>query len=379
MSSALVTGATGMNGGAIIHHLMKDPSYNKVYSLSRRDPGYQTPKVQHVTMDLQSSVEDMVHNLDGVSAEYIYFCAYLARADETELLRVNVTLLRNFLQALKATGADKNIKRFILTCGFKQYGVHLGQNKQPSWKMIPEFATNSDWEWIVTLPEDVLGKALPGSELPYPGSKANYFAFNCWTSANLHAKFCLWAARAPAAGNNIFNVMNGDTESFQNLWPRLAARFGCRIPDPMFPNGGVPNTKGFKDYESTTIPLKNRPPIQACASSLGLSSDALVKETPTLFLQVDPVKWARRGDVNEAWAGLRDKYHLDQQAWAKATWDFLVLTMGRDWSCVASMSKARKLGWSRYADTWEELDTFRMLEDTGVLPPVDQLRRDFSL
>ena len=122
-------------------------------------------------------------------------------------------------------------------------GVHLGQGKQPfleddplladaegsdSWppifyyeqqRILAHAAVNSHWDWVVTLPEDVLGyargnfmneataiglycavsKALPGSELPFLGSKANYFAFNCWTSANLHAKFCLWAAEAPGA------------------------------------------------------------------------------------------------------------------------------------------------------------------------------------
>jgi nucleoside-diphosphate-sugar epimerase len=410
-----------MNGGAIIHRLIKDSSYDKIYSFSRRNPGYQHPKVQHVTMDFRSSVEDMASNLSGVSAEYIYFCAYLVPENPEELLRVNVTLLSNFIQALKTTGADKKIKRFILTCGTKQYGVHLGQGKQPfleddplleniggvSWppifyydqqRALAKAAAEGGWEWIATLPQDVLGyargnfmneatslglycavcKALPGSELPFPGSKSNYFAFNSWTSANLHADFCLWAARAPGAGNNIFNVVNGDTESFHNLWPRLATRFGCKIPDPMFPNGGIPNTKGYQTYESLTIPLQNRPPLQASASSLGLSSDPLVKDSPKLFLQVDPEKWARRADVNEAWAGLREKYHLDQQAWDKATWDFLVLAMGRDWSCVASMSKARKFGWTGYMDTWEVLEeTFRVLEEGGVLPPVDQLRRDF--
>jgi nucleoside-diphosphate-sugar epimerase len=370
-------------------------------------------------LDLQSSAEEMAKNLNGISAEYVYFCAYLVPKDPKELLRVNVTMLKNFLQALQTSGADRHIRRFILTCGLKQYGVDLGQGKQPfleddplleskdgvEWppifyyhqqRVLIEAAAQGGWEWIATLPEDVLGyargnfmneatsiglycavsKALPGSELPFPGSKANYFTFNCWTSANLHAKFCLWAATAPGAGNKIFNVINGDTESFQNIWPRLAARFGCKIPDPMFPNGGVPNTKGFKNFESTTIPLQNPPPLKARASSLGISKDSLVENNPTLFLQVDPQKWASRADVNEAWAQLRDKYHLDQHAWDKATWDFLVLTMGRDWSCVASMSKARKLGWTGYADTWDELeDTFRRLEEEKVLPPVEELRQ----
>lgn len=364
----------------------------------------------------------MARALERVSAEYVYFCAYLAPNDPDELSRVNATLLSNFLQALALAGAEKKLKRFILTCGFKQYGVHIGAAKQPLlesdpllengaagafWppifyyeqqRILAAAAKKGGWEWVATLPEDVLGyargnfmneatslglycavsKALPGSELPYPGSKANYFAFNCWTSANLHAKFCLWAAKAPGAGNQIFNVMNGDTESFQNLWPRLADRFGCRIPDPMFPHGGTPHTKGFKNYESTTVRLQNKPPLKVAASALGLSSDPATESPPMLFLQVDPEKWAKREDVNKAWVVLRDKYSLDQHAWEKATWNFLVMTLGRDWSCVGSMSKARKLGWTGYADTWDELeDTFQILERKGILPPLDQLKRDF--
>lgn len=364
----------------------------------------------------------MAKAFENVSAEYIYFCAYLAPEDPDELSRVNADLLSNFLEALELTGAVRCIKRFILTCGFKQYGVHIGPAKQPlleddpilegeaggvSWppifyykqqRILADAARKGDWEWVATLPEDVLGyargnfmneatalglycvvsKALPGSELPFPGSKANYFAFNCWTSANLHAKFCLWAAVAPGAGNQIFNVMNGDTESFQNLWPRLAARFGCRIPDPMFPNGGVPDTKGYKNYESSTIRLQNKPPLKVLASQLGLSVDPISETPPTLFLQVDPEKWAKRDDVDKAWSLLRGKYDLDQRAWEKATWSFLTMTLGRDWSCVGSMSKARKLGWTGYADTWTELEeTFQILEKEGVLPPLDQLKRDF--
>ncbi|KAF7155398.1 hypothetical protein CNMCM5623_007469 [Aspergillus felis] len=418
MPSAIVTGATGMTGSAIVRHLCKDPRYEKIYSLSRRNPGGENAKIQHATLDLRGSAEDMARNIKGISAEYVFFCAYLAHDDPAELSRVNGLMLSNFIQALEITGAIKKVKRFVLTCGFKHYGVHLGNCKQPvvendpllegnqggvSWppnfyyeqeRILKAAAARGQWEWIVTLPEDVLGyargnfmneatalglycavsKALPGSELPYPGGKANYFAFNCWTSANLHAKFCLWAATAPYAGNNIFNVINGDTESFQYLWPRLAARFGCKIPNPMFPHGGTPDTQGFGKYEATTVRMPNRHPLVAHADKIGVSAD----DAPTLFLQVDPEKWAKRKDVNEAWAKLRDTYNLDQSAWDKATWDFLTFVLGRDWSCVGTMSKARKFGWDGYADTWEELeDTFRVLEQDGILPPVDKLRADF--
>lgn len=439
MVSAIVTGATGtsiflhigfllifagITGSAIVHHLSKDPSYKEVYSVSRRDPGYQVSKIQHAAVDLQGSTDDMAKNLSGISAEYVYFCAYMAHDDPEELSRINGTMLSNFIQALESTGAIKNLKRFVLTCGFKQYGVHLGNCKQPffeddprlegkvggeSWppnfyftqqRILSEAAARSTakWDWVVTLPQDVIGfargnfmneatalglyctvsKVLPGSELPFPGCKANYFAFNTWTSANLHAQFSLWAAAAPKAGNNIFNVTNGDTESWQNLWPRLASRFGCKIPNPMFPNGGNPDTKGYKDYESSTVRMSNKHPLSARAADIGVSSDPSKEERPTLFSQIDPEKWAARADVNNAWGKVRDKYGLDQTAWDKATWDFITFALGRDWSCVGSMSKARKLGWTGYADTWDELvEVFEALEREGILPPAERLKADF--
>lgn len=232
----------------------------------------------------------MTQAFQGVSAEYIFFCAYLASDDEAELSRVNEKLLSNFLEALELNGATRKIKRFVLTCGFKQYGVHIGPGKQlllendlllenkvggvdwplifyyPQQRFLANAAKKGSWEWVATLPEDVLGyargnfmneatalglycavsKALPGSELPFIGSRANYFAFNCWTSANLHAKFCLWAAVAPAAGNQIFNVMNGDTESFQTSGPVWPPDSGVVFQIPCFPTVGFQIQRGSR-------------------------------------------------------------------------------------------------------------------------------------
>ncbi|KAL4933719.1 SDR family oxidoreductase [Aspergillus undulatus] len=422
MVCAIVTGATGITGSAIVHHLSKDNSYSKIYALSRRDPGWKVPKLQHASINLQGSADDMAESLSGISAEYVYFCAYMAHDDPQELCNINGTMLSSFIQALESTGAIRTLKRFILTCGFKQYGLHLGQPKQPFFeddpklegkvggeiwppnfyfeqqRILSDAAKRNNWDWVVTLPQDVLGfargnfmneatalglyctvsKALPGSELPFPGCKAGYFAFNTWTSANMHAKFCLWAATVPGAGNNIFNVVNGDTNSWQNLWPRLARRFGCKIPNPMFPHGGKADTAGYKDYEPSTTRISNKHPLSAVSSDLGVSHDPSTEETPTLFCQINPEKWAARSDVSKAWAQVRNKYDLEQEAWDKATWDFLTFALGRDWSCVGSMSKARKLGWTGYADTWDELeDVFNVLEKEGILPPTEKLKADF--
>ncbi|KAL5365156.1 hypothetical protein BJX96DRAFT_179584 [Aspergillus floccosus] len=419
MSTAIVTGATGITGGAIVRHLLQDASYTKVYTLSRSQPGVQDPRVKHVSLDLQGSADAMASTLTGIAADYIYFCAYLARPDEEEAARVNGALLSNFIQALEITGAVKHLKRFILTCGAKHYGVHLGTPKQPLLETDPRLengiggaqwpanfyytqqrilegaAARGNWEWICTLPNDVIGyaknnfmneatalglycavsKALPGSKLLFPGNRINYFVLNCWTSAELHAQFCLWAATAPGAGNNIFNVMNGDTQSFQELWPRLAERFGCSAPPNMF----GPDTMDAYLDEATETQLPTSNPLIAHKEALGIVNDPVTSHPPVLRLPIDPQKWAQRKDVKEAWSKLQARYNLDQAAWDKATWDFLTFVLGREWGCVGSMSKARKLGWTGYEDTWEAFErTFDELEREGVLPRAAKLREDFS-
>jgi hypothetical protein len=100
--------------------------------------------------------------------------------------------------------------------------------------------------------------------------------------------------------DQLFHVINGDTEAFYNLRPRLAAGFGCKIPDPMFPNSETPNSKGSKNYESPTIKFGDSPPIRSVALSLGLSSDPLVEDPPTLLLQTDTPRWAKGKDVSQA-------------------------------------------------------------------------------
>ena len=79
----------------------------------------------------------MAEQLVGISAEYIFFCAYLARDHPGEAARVNGAMLANFLKALELTGAAKQLKRFVLTCGLGHYGAGLGRPKQPMLESDP--------------------------------------------------------------------------------------------------------------------------------------------------------------------------------------------------------------------------------------------------
>ncbi|CAJ2507168.1 Uu.00g083540.m01.CDS01 [Anthostomella pinea] len=205
-----------------------------------------------------------------------------------------------------------------------------------------------------------VSKEVEGSKLVFPENKTNYLAFNTWTSSKVHAEFCLWAGKAPNAKNQRFNVVNGDTQSWQDLWPRMAARFGCNVPEKMFPTGDA-EKKAYPGY-STATKLHPRP---------------LVKEVETKMGLKDEFK-PEMGQSTGSGQGVgkpRDRHGLDEGAWDHATWGFLTFLLGREYSCDASMGKARKIGWTGYADTWEEFQrTFKELEAAKMLPPVAELK-----
>ena len=286
-------------------------------------------------------------------------------------------MLSNFLEALDLTGASKKVKRIILTCGAKQYGVHLGAPKNPmeesdpwieghGWppnfyynqqRILAEKAKSAQWDWVVTYPNDVIGvakgnfmnlatslgiycavaKELNGTLL-FPGSPLFYTMFDCFTYSRLHANFNLWAAMEPKAGNQAFNVVNGDTESWQNLWPKVARYFECDIPKDQL------SSEISKDAGSE-MPLAVVPPIAKMAAERGLEGrfgqDKVVQ-------RIDLVKWSQRKDVQEAWNQLAERKGLEKDGLERATWGFLGFVLGREYNLVISMSKARKLGWTGY-------------------------------
>lgn len=402
--------------------LTKSLEFSDVYTLSRSQKSEPHPKVKHATLDLQQSADEMAKSLSHIPVvTHIYWCAYQADPDEGEAARINGSMLSNFLSALKQTGQMVELQCFVLICGLKQYGVHLGQPKNPMreddapslfWleqedrppnfyytqQRILEKAADdagNTWSWTVAYPQDVIGfaranfmnimsslglycavsKEMEGSKLVFPGNKTNYLAFNDWTSARYLAEFCLWASTAQNANNQRFNVVDGDVQSWQDLWPRLAKRYGCAIPENMFPAPDE-EQKAYPGYESRVTGLHERPPIAEVEAELGLKGEF---KQGFLYNQIDLIRWAKRPEVVKAWESLRDRYGLDQAMWENATWDFLNFLLGRQYSCVASMSKARKMGFNKYADTWTEFEhTLKELEAAKMLPSVADLKGSHS-
>lgn len=195
-----------------------------------------------------------------------------------------------------------------------------------------------------------------GGQLVFPGSETFYTCFDCFSCPRLHAQFNLWAAMEPRCSSQAFNVVNGDRRNHARTcglrWQRgLAA----------------------KCLQINSICLWTK--VQAAswiwhlaeaAAGLGLQG----KVAPGKAEQrIDLVKWSQRSDVKKAWEQLAAREGLEKDGLEKATRGFLDFVLGRNYDIVLSMSKARRLGWNGYIDTWDLLsECFDELEMEKVLP-----------
>lgn len=344
-----------------------------MHALSRSNKDTYPENIVHNYIDLTADASEMAKELKDVKGEYVFFAAYLQKDSEQENWDVNGDMLQNFLKALEITGADKNIKRIVLVTGAKQYGVHLGQPKNPMDESDPwlrgddrppnfyyrqqdilrEAAEGKQWDWVVTYPNDVIGFAKGnfmnlatslglyaavekelGHQLEFPGSEEFYTRFDSFTYSKLHARFVVWAALEPKAGNQAFNVVNGDAESWQKMWPLLAKRFGTSVMEDQFVRPAP---------ERSVMELMERPPIAELEKEMGLVGKW---KRSKVEQRIDLIKWSQKKEVKEAWEKLAEREGLDKSAFEKATWGFLGFVLGRNYDLVISMSKARKMGWT---------------------------------
>jgi nucleoside-diphosphate-sugar epimerase len=412
MPAAIVVGATGILGREIVHELSKHrQQWPTIHALSRSKKEDFAETVIHHHVDLQSSPDEMAQDLKSVQGNVVFFAGYIQKDTEQENWHVNGAILSNFLQALVKAGAVSGVDRIVLVTGAKQYGVHLGAVKNPMLESDP-WLTDSKWppnfyynqqnilhsfckehhkEWTVTYPNDVIGYAVGNymnlataialyaiiskeldakdEGLVFPGSPSFYTKFDCFTNSKLHGQFCTWAATDPRAANEAFNVHNGDAESWQNLWPKVANYFGTKVKSNQFATTtGSSVLKYVTGDASSTAKLAPEPPLSERAEELGLQGHPALEQS-VVEQHIDLEKWSRRSDVKQAWEQIAEKYDLQKDAFEKATWDFLGFVLGRKYDLVISMSKARKAGWTGYVDTWESLEgTFEELRAAKILP-----------
>jgi nucleoside-diphosphate-sugar epimerase len=183
--NAIVTGATGINGLALVKALTADSRFARVYACSRRPPPA-ADSVTHIPTDFLAPVEEIAGALGKAVGpneriDYVFFATYKQEETEQANWDTNGRMLRSFLDAIESSGiAGRGLRRVVLTTGAKFYGVHLGPVKNPLEEddgrvegegrppnfyyhqedIVKEKSAGQGWDWVVAMPNDV-GVTLP--------------------------------------------------------------------------------------------------------------------------------------------------------------------------------------------------------------------------
>lgn len=253
---ALVAGATGVVGRALVRHLHAHPDW-EVIGASRTPCAQSSHRV--VAVDLADPVQCREHlgRLEGIT--HVLYCA---RATHTmgvkEPIDENVAMLRNVLDAVEP--AAPGLRHVHIVQGSKVYGSETGPYKTPACESDPRvpqynwYYAQEDllraraagrWTWSASRPhgvcegEHAVGRNLAtsialyaavrkaqGLPLAFPGTQAGFRALYQSVDAGLLARAIEWIVKTPECANRAFNVTNGDCFRWETLWPRLAEFFG---------------------------------------------------------------------------------------------------------------------------------------------------------
>lgn len=345
---AVVVGARGVIGGNLVEHLKMQGDWD-IIGLSRRG-GMNEPGVRHIAVDLLDKT-DTDEKLEAVhDATHIFYAAYQDRPTWAELVEPNMTMLRNVVDAIDA--AAPGLQHISLMQGYKVYGAHLGPFTTPAKEsdpghMPPEFNTEqqkflqersirAEWAWTAIRPSVVCGFGLGNPmnlatviavyaamskeldiPLRFPGKAGAYGSLLEMTDAGLLAEATVWAATTPECANQAFNINNGDLFRWETMWPRIAEFFEIEVAPPLH--------MSLADTMADKEPLWN---------------DMVERHNllPTPFSEV-------------------------------AAWPFGDFVFGWDYDFFADGSKARRLGFNRYAETEKMFtDIFSDLRRRRVIP-----------
>jgi nucleoside-diphosphate-sugar epimerase len=273
---ALVAGASGVTGRALLEHLESHDDW-RVLGLASRAPEGTDPG-RFVAMDLLDPDDCARRARALVDVTHLFFAAYREQPTEAAQLATNGAMLRNLVTALEAS--SPGFRHVNLMEGTKAYACHFGPFKTPAREtdprhMPPNFyfaqedfliaqSQGKSWSWSALRPDLIMG---PGEGHPmnmlmciavyaaickelrvplaFPGTRGAYAALFDATDATHLARAAAWAATEPRCAGEIFNITNGDLFRWEHLWPRIAAMFDLEPGPPTpFPLGSMMADKG---------------------------------------------------------------------------------------------------------------------------------------
>ncbi|EME46837.1 hypothetical protein DOTSEDRAFT_70713 [Dothistroma septosporum NZE10] len=372
---ALITGANGITGTALIEHLVRNTTsaeWSRIVITSRSPVKLlvEDPRLNFIALDFtdhhEAVAQSMAESCKDVT--HAYFSSYIHKDDFAELTIANKALFENFLQAL--TLVAPKLENCTLQTGGKYYGLHLGPVPTPCREDEPrrgdpeenfyfpqedrlaEKQEGQQWTWNVIRPEAIIGhtskpngmnSALTcalyfmicrelGEEARMPTNQVYWNGTETNSDAPLLAKFTIWASTTPNCANQAFNFVNGDHFTWRYMWPRLAEYLGAQ-------------TSSDQNFD------KSMPPQGEVQQEFSLAAWAEDKK----------YVWARICDE----AGVPEaKSTFDAGTWAFQDWVFM-----RTWYPNLSMNKAKKFGWTGFIDSYDSMTTaFEKFREVRQIP-----------
>jgi nucleoside-diphosphate-sugar epimerase len=356
--TALVVGSSGIVGRNLSKRLLAHGW--AVHGLARR-PATDVPGLVPVAADLQD-VATLGEKVAAVKPTHVFLATWLRQATEKENIRVNGAMVKNLLAAVAPA---KTVEHVALVTGLKHYlGPFEAYGKgalpatpfresQPRLDVDNFYYAQEDevfaaakaqgFGWSVHRPHTIIGFAGTqgsnamnmgvtlaayaslcrehGRPFVFPGSAVQWNGLTDMTDARLLAAQLEWAATAPAARDQAFNVVDGDVFRWSWMWSRIAGWFGIE------PAALAPGKDG--------VPLETQ------------LADA-APEWKTLA--------EKRGLVEADLGKLASPWHTDAD-------------LGRPVEVVTDVSKSRKAGFLEYQATDDSFfDLFTELRAAKVIP-----------
>jgi nucleoside-diphosphate-sugar epimerase len=346
--TALVIGATGVSGRALITHLERLPGWT-VIGVSRKPPYFATG-AQFVFADLldPASCRATLGALNDVT--HVFYTAYQDSPVIAETREPNTRMFVNAMAAIEP--AARALQHVCILQGTKYYGQYLGPFKTPAKESdpridVPHFYYDQHdhvaalqhgkaWSWSAARPHVICGFALgnplnivstiamyavlrkeAGHNLTFPGKPGAFTSLYQATDAGLLARAMVWMATEERCANEAFNITNGDFFRYQHLWPVFAEYFGME-----------PGEAETEDLAATMLGQE-------------VVWDRVV---------------ARHGLAPNALSRL-------------VSWKFANYAFSNDWDVMSDTTKCRKFGFLEFVDSQEMfLEQFDILKRERIIP-----------
>ncbi|KAF5013585.1 hypothetical protein FDECE_445 [Fusarium decemcellulare] len=287
MAHALIFGASGISGWSLLNQARTYPSpttFQRITGTTNRPftlKQAQIPADDRIQLvpgvNLSKSVDEVAELLkeripDINTVSHVFFTAYIQEKDFETLKATNTKLLDVAVRAIEKV--TPSLRSVILQTGGKGYGLEFPNEVsiQPplaedtprisepwaskifyytQYDLLKSLSQGKRWTFSEIRPDGIVGfapgsnamnmaqgigiylslyRAAKGSDstVPFPGYEHGYHSMHSDTFQDILSKMEIYAALNPekCGDGGVFNVADGKTVTWAEVWPKLCDHFG---------------------------------------------------------------------------------------------------------------------------------------------------------